>query len=186
MGTNMPTKITLQSNDGEPFKVDLAVAKKSKTISTMLQDLGVEEKETDEEEIKEILPLPNIQAYHLQKVIDWCEQFVNEPEPSDEPDPEAKDGATKVIRDLDKWETDFIKEISPIDEKGCSALFDVIIAANYLHIQGLLNLTTMEVARMMKDKTPEQIRQHFVIENDLEDDDKDKAEGGKEDTKMEE
>ena len=46
----------------------------------------------------------------------------------------------------------------------------------YLHIQGLIDITTMEVARKMENKTPEQIRDLFKLENDLEtnnDDNKD-------------
>ena len=58
--------------------------------------------------------------------------------------------------------------INYINEQGQSILFDIIIAANYLHIQGLIDITTMEVARKMVNKTPLQIRELFKLENDLE------------------
>ena len=58
--------IQLQSSDGEIFKVDVEIAKQSNTIKTMLEDLGMDE---DEEEI---VPLPNVNAAILKKVITWA------------------------------------------------------------------------------------------------------------------
>jgi len=46
-------------------------------------------------------------------------------------------------------------------------LFDLILAANYLNIQSLLDLTCQSVADMIKGKTPEQIRETFNIKNDF-------------------
>jgi S-phase kinase-associated protein 1 len=48
-----------------------------------------------------------------------------------------------------------------------ATLFDLIMAANYLNIKGLLDLTCQTVANMIKGKTPEQIRQTFNIKNDF-------------------
>lgn len=58
--------IRLQSLDGEVFEVDVEIAKQSVTIKTMLEDLGVDD---DEEEA---IPLPNVNAAILKKVIQWC------------------------------------------------------------------------------------------------------------------
>merc|ERR1712234_51881 len=67
----------------------------------MLEDLGVEDDATEEEEIKEILPLPNMEAFILDKIIDWCTDHLNEEEPDlDKPHPDAKDGATRIMRKL--------------------------------------------------------------------------------------
>ena len=54
--------ISLQSSDGETFKVDIEIAKQSVTIKTMLEDLGMDEGED------EIVPLPNVNAAILKKV----------------------------------------------------------------------------------------------------------------------
>ena len=48
-----------------------------------------------------------------------------------------------------------------------STLFDLILAANYLDIKGLLDVTCMSVANMIKGKSPEDIRKHFNIKNDF-------------------
>ena len=47
-------------------------------------------------------------------------------------------------------------------------LFDLILAANYLDIKGLLHVTCGKVADMMKNKSAEEIRRTFNIKNDLE------------------
>ena len=58
--------------------------------------------------------------------------------------------------------------INYINEQSQSILFDIIIAANDLRIQGLIDITTMEVARKMENKTTEQFRELFKLLNDLE------------------
>merc|ERR1712126_596040 len=136
-------------------------------IRTMLEDLGVEAN-NEEDEVKEELPLPNIDSEVLRKVIDWCEQHKNDPEP--EKEEESKDGERKQkqIVKLEGWDEEFMSLINYINEQGQSILYEIIIAANYLHIQGLIDITTMEVARKMENKTPEQIHELFKLENDLE------------------
>jgi S-phase kinase-associated protein 1 len=46
-------------------------------------------------------------------------------------------------------------------------LFELILAANFMDIKPLLDLTCASVASMIKGKTPEEIRQTFNIVNDF-------------------
>ena len=46
-------------------------------------------------------------------------------------------------------------------------LLQLILAANYLDIKPLLDLTCAKIASMMKDKTTEEMRQIFNIVNDF-------------------
>ena len=133
----------------------------------MLEDLGVEQN-NDEDEVKEVLPLPNIDSEVLRKVIDRCEQHKNDPEPEKEEENKGGERKQKQIVKLEGWDEEFMSTINYINEKGESILFDIIIAANYLHIQGLIDITTMEVARKMENKSPEEIWKLFNLENDIE------------------
>ncbi|XP_044489353.1 SKP1-like protein 1A [Mangifera indica] len=60
--------------------------------------------------------------------------------------------------DLKNWDAEFVK----VDQ---ATLFDLILAANYLNIKGLLDLTCQTVADMIKGKTPEEIYKTFNIKN---------------------
>ncbi|XP_020996771.1 SKP1-like protein 1B [Arachis duranensis] len=133
-------KITLKSSDGEAFEVDEAVALESQTIKHMIEDDCADSG----------IPLPNVTSKILAKVIEYCKKHVDaaasEEKPSDE--------------DLKMWDAEFVK----VDQ---ATLFDLILAANYLNIKSLLDLTCQTVADMIKGKTPEEIRKTFNIKNDF-------------------
>ncbi|KAJ9172635.1 hypothetical protein P3X46_015849 [Hevea brasiliensis] len=135
-------KITLKSSDGEPFEVDEAVALESQTIKHMIEDDCADNG----------IPLPNVTSKILAKVIEYCKKHVETPK-SDDRSSSADDG-------LKDWDAEFVK----VDQ---ATLFDLILAANYLNIKGLLDLTCQTVADIIKGKTPEEIRKTFNIKNDF-------------------
>ncbi|CAI8614153.1 unnamed protein product [Vicia faba] len=94
---------------------------------------------------KGVIPLPNLTGSILAKVIEYCKKHVNGEASSD---------------DVKKWDTEFVK----VEQ---DTLFKLILAANYLNIKSLLDLTCMEVAETIKGKTPEEIRTMFNIKNDF-------------------
>jgi len=141
--------IKLQSCDGEVFAVDVDIAKQSVTIKTMLEDLGMDEEE------EEVVPLPNVNAAILKKVIQWATYHKDDPPP-----PEEDENKEKRTDDISSWDADFLK----VDQ---GTLFELILAANYLDIKGLLDVTCKTVANMIKGKTPEEIRKTFNIKNDF-------------------
>ncbi|XP_062098954.1 SKP1-like protein 1B [Humulus lupulus] len=135
-------KITLKSSDGETFEVDEAVALESQTIKHMIEDDCADNG----------IPLPNVTSKILSKVIEYCKKHVEAPK--------AEDRASSVDDELKAWDADFVK----VDQ---ATLFDLILAANYLNIKSLLDLTCQTVADMIKGKTPEEIRKTFNIKNDF-------------------
>ncbi|KAJ6409943.1 hypothetical protein OIU84_009436 [Salix udensis] len=136
-------KITLKSSDGETFVVEEAVAVESQTIKHMIEDdcAGND------------IPLPNVTSKILAMVIEYCKKHV-EVDASKDPINTDKDGLLK------SWDAKFI-------EVGQNTLFDLMLAANYLNIKGLLDLTCQTVADMMKGKSAEEIRKTFNIKNDF-------------------
>jgi len=145
----MPGQIRLQSSDGEVFPVDIKVAQCSITIKQMLEDLGVEEND------EEVVPLPNVTAAILKKVVTWATHHQDDPVPTDD-----DDNKDKRTDDISSWDADFLK----VDQ---GTLFELILAANYLDIKGLLDVSCKTVANMIKGKTPEEIRKTFNIRNDF-------------------
>nr|GFA26093.1 SKP1-like protein 1B [Tanacetum cinerariifolium] len=132
--------IVLKSSDSETFKLDEMVALESKTIKHMIED----------ECADTIIPLPKVTSRILSKVIEYCKKHVEAPKTKD-----------KVVEeDLESFDTNFVK----VDQ---GTLFDLIMAANYINIKSLLDLTCQTVANMIKGKTPEEIRKTFNIKNDF-------------------
>jgi S-phase kinase-associated protein 1 len=139
----MSEKVKLRSSDDEMFEVDKEVADKSQMIRNMIEDTGTDNP----------IPLPNVTSKILAKVIEYCKYHVES----------AKtDGDKPVVSEEDKkqWDTEFVK----VDQ---ATLFELILAANYLNIKELLDLTCLTVANMIKGKTPEEIRKTFNIKNDF-------------------
>jgi len=139
----MSEKVKLRSSDDEMFEVEKEVADKSQMIRNMIEDTGTDNP----------IPLPNVTSKILAKVIEYCKYHVNS----------AKaEGDKPAVSDDEKktWDTEFVK----VDQ---ATLFELILAANYLNIKELLDLTCLTVANMIKGKTPEEIRKTFNIKNDF-------------------
>mmetsp|Transcript_4670 Transcript_4670/g.9408 ORF Transcript_4670/g.9408 Transcript_4670/m.9408 type:complete len:160 (-) Transcript_4670:375-854(-) len=135
----MADTVKLVSSDGEVFEVERGVAMMSVMVKNCMDDTADDENR---------IPIPNVDAVTLAKVIEFCryqhEQVVNaQPE-----------------EDIEKWHREFVK----VDK---STLFQLILASNYMDIQPLLDLTCKTVASMIKGKSPEQIRADFNIKSDF-------------------
>nr|CDP92048.1 BMA-SKR-2, isoform g [Brugia malayi] len=148
-------KISLISSDNETFEVDRNVIRLSTTINTMLQDLGMDNQDGGDIDMVEGIPLQSVNSAILKKVIHWCEYHKDDPIP-----PEDNDNKEKRTDDISSWDVEFLK----VDQ---GTLFELILAANYLDIKGLLDVTCKTVANMIKGKSPEEIRRTFNIKNDF-------------------
>jgi S-phase kinase-associated protein 1 len=152
---------TLISCDDERFEVTEAAAKMSQTIHHMIEDSCADGG----------VPLPNVDAKTLAKVLEYCNKHAAA-------NPEAtaagagagaaaaaassSSSASAGKDDVDL--ASFDKAFIDVDQ---NTLYNLILAANYLEVKGLLDLTCQKVADMIKGKTPEQIRQTFGIVNDF-------------------
>ncbi|KAI8554031.1 hypothetical protein RHMOL_Rhmol05G0065700 [Rhododendron molle] len=143
-----PKKIVLKSSDGETFEVEETVALESQTIKHMIEDDCADN----------TIPLPNVTSKILAKVIEYCRKHVEASGAGKAADDVDKDAADEEA--LKKWDAKFVE----VDQ---GVLFDLILAANYLNIKSLLDLTCQTVADMIKGKTPEEIRKTFNIKNDF-------------------
>ncbi|KAH7332156.1 hypothetical protein KP509_20G072000 [Ceratopteris richardii] len=139
MNTSEELKVKLKSADDELFEVEEIVALESRTI-------------------KDIVEIPlNVSSQILSKIIKYCRYHALEV-----PNNGEGDGKRPALseEDVTHWDGKFLE----VDQ---ATLFDLILAANYLNIQSLLDLTCQRVADMIKEKTPEEIRRAFNIENDF-------------------
>lgn len=138
-----------QSKEGETFKVHSNVAKLSKLVEATLD-------EDDDGEEEPTIPLPNVKATVLSKVIEYCTHYktVEAMQPVHTP---LK--SSKIEEVVQMWYADFVK----VDRV---LLFELVTAANFMDIKPLLDLTCFAVAVLIKGKTAEEIRKIFNISND--------------------
>lgn len=142
-------QVHLISQEGEKFIVPVDVAIMSELVKTMFDS------DQPEDEVQE-MPLPNVKSSILAKVIEFLTHYKGEPMTEIEK-PLKSSNMNEVVQE---WYADFVN----VEQE---TLFELILAANFMDISPLLELTCATVASMVKGKTPEEIRQHFDIKNDF-------------------
>ena len=151
--------IKLRSSDEEIIEVDIEVAKMSRTIRTMMENLGIDESEDVEEE----LPLLKVDSVILKKVLEWAAHHKDDPQPTPEEEEEEDflnlEQEQRITIRMTEWDRRFLQVDQP-------TLFDLVNAANYLDIKVLLDVATITLAAMIKGKTPEEIQDTFCIKKD--------------------
>jgi S-phase kinase-associated protein 1 len=147
--------IVLKSRDGKWFQLSRAAAKSCKMLAAMFDNAD------EDDEIK--LPV-DCDAKTLALVIQYCE-YHKDSKPAALPQP-----LQKHIDDyLDQWDKVFIYTHLVIkgDETNHEALLQVMAAADYFDNDDLRNLCCAQVASMIQDKNPEQIRDLFDLPDDF-------------------
>lgn len=139
-------EVVLVSSEGTELRVKRSVIAQSVLVKTMLDG------ECDADKI----PLPNVKFDMLVKVVEFLTHTATTT--LDEIEKPIKSSDMKEI--VSAWQADFI-------DLSRAEIFDVILAANYMDIQPLLDLACAKVASMLRGKTPEQIRVDFDIVNDF-------------------
>ena len=148
--------IIIESSDHERFQIRRAIAEMSMTLKHMLEDLAESGASTSTSTSTSI-PIPNIKGSVLKRVIEYCDHFYDHP---DETTSFRKGG---TVDSFSSWDTTFTNEL----KQDLWILFETILAANFLDIKSLLELTCRTVAGLIKGKTPEEICKTFNIKRDF-------------------
>ncbi|KAH0714242.1 hypothetical protein KY284_007147 [Solanum tuberosum] len=93
-----------------------------------------------------LIPLPNVNTQKLILIIEYMNKHA-----------EKTDSNEEEIKEFDK---EFLKD------KNYQNMFELVVAANYLHISDLMNLLCQTIADRIKNKSVKAIREIFGIIND--------------------
>ncbi|RKP37237.1 SCF ubiquitin ligase complex protein SKP1b [Dimargaris cristalligena] len=144
--------IRIRTSEGMELEVEREIMEQSMLIKGLLEDVG---------HSNAVLPLPNVSGPILAKVIEYCRHHQLHNRRPAGPSGSTPDGtpARQTIT-LGDWDREFCN----VDQ---GALYELILAANYLDIKPLLDLTCLTVANMIKGKMPDEIRRTFNVKNDF-------------------
>ena len=146
-------KVQLKSSDNIIFEVPVDILQKANLLSDLLYE-ACEEKET--------IFLREVDSFNLGKIIQYLEHYKDfEPKEIPKPFPERTDDA--FLRGIlnDDWTFDFLQQTSLED------LINLVNAANYLQIDGLINIIAAKLAHEMCNCEIEEARRKFGIECDM-------------------
>jgi S-phase kinase-associated protein 1 len=114
--------------------------------------------DADDSDDSKKVPLPNVKANVLAKVIDYCTHYKNVEEMTPITTPIKSPKIEEVVQ---QWYADFVKDL----EK--EFLFELVTAANYMDIKPLLDLTCLAVSVTIQGKTAPEMRAFFNINEDF-------------------
>ena len=139
-------QVKLATMDGETVTVDKEIACKSILIKGIVDDVGTEDE----------ISLHGIKKSILDKIIEYC-TYINSNQPPEIEKPLRSNNLADVVND---WYANFIS----LDQE---VLFELILAAKFMDIKSLLELSSAKVASLIKNMTIIETRQFFNIENDF-------------------
>lgn len=133
------------TSDKKVFIVETKEVRLSLVIAAMMDSLGI-----DINDNENTVPVKNVTGDVLEKVLEWCKLHQNNMKPDEK----------KAACVATPWEHEFLRE-------NDGMVIELMAAANYLEIPGLLKSTSEYMANMMKGMTTEELRERFGIPNDL-------------------
>ena len=150
----MESKIVkLKSKDNQIYEVSIDLLEKAKLISGIVEDASDEDDTIFLREIDEI---------NLIRIIDYLVHYQKEePKEIPKPFPDRTDDA--FLRSIlnDDWTFDFLQNMT-LEEA-----IHLVNAANYLEIDGLINILAAKLAHEMCNCEIEEARKKFGIECDM-------------------
>ncbi|KAK2974719.1 hypothetical protein RJ640_007146 [Escallonia rubra] len=132
--------LTLKSSDGQEFEVEESVMLQALTIKHMVEDGCA----------MVAIPLPNVDSKILATVLEYCKKHAA-----------VAGSSEKEEEELKAFDQGFLQGMKK------DTLFELLLAANYLNIKGLMEVACQKVADNIKDMMPEEVREYFCIENDF-------------------
>ncbi|CAN0901917.1 SKP1-like protein 16 [Linum grandiflorum] len=153
-GENLATgieKITLKTADDILFEVDKPVAMELDTVKNFFCE--DESNIASSSEAGVVVPLLNVSAQALEKIIIYCTKQV-------EFDKRPADIDNEEKNKMKKFRDEFVNEL------GNEELKELIVAANYLNIPSLMDTLCDNAADRIKNRSVKYVRKFFGIEND--------------------
>ena len=139
--------------NGKIFEVPIDILQKS----TLFKDMN----QSDEDEENEI-ELKEVDGKNLERIIEYLKHYKDiEPKEIPKPFPERTDDA--FLRSIlnDDWTFDYIQSMT-LEEA-----INLVNVANYLQIDGLINILTAKLSHEMCNCDVEEQRRKFGIECDM-------------------
>ena len=144
--------ISLISADNHKIELDSKSAQKSKVLKKIL----MEPKSLKNKSIPE-LQLKDTKYDILKKIVEYLNYYKNKT-PKEIPKPVPSENLSAF---LDDWDFEFITKID------LDSTFDLMNAASDLEIPGLLDLASIKIASILKNRGIEDIRNMFDGQCDL-------------------
>ena len=144
----------LKSSNGVVKEVKSELLNKSKLLKGLVEDY-----QGDDDEI----PLNEVDSKNLDLIIKYLEHYKGDLEPKEipKPFPERTDDAFLKGILNDDWTFDYLQSLS-IEEA-----INLVNAANYLQIDGLISILAAKLAHEMCNCEVEEARKKFGIECDM-------------------
>ena len=147
-----PKKVKLKTSDNVIKEVDSDILMKSKLLDNLLKDSNEEE----------LFSLPDVDSKYLELVIKYLEHYKDfEPKEVPKPFPERTDEEFMKGILNDQWTYDYLTN------QTLEELINLVNAAYYLQIEGLLNIIAAKLAHEMCNCEVEEARKKFGIECDM-------------------
>ncbi|MED6212496.1 hypothetical protein PIB30_083884 [Stylosanthes scabra] len=136
--------ITLKTAEGTLFQVKPSIAKKLKTIQSFIDDSNVDS-------ANKPIPLPNVFSRELSRILDYLNNHHRfRGSAIGQPNEEAT-----------RYDEEFVKSMTHEELKA------LVLAANYLNVNDLLEFLNITVANLIQNKSVEFVRKFFGIESDF-------------------
>lgn len=152
----MQKTLTLISSDNHKVQIDSKSAEKSVLLRGLIIDYS---EDTD-------IPINEITGKILNKIVEWLIHWRDaEPKIIPKPLPSAD-----FKEATEEWNVEWISQFSLEDN------YEIIVAANYMDIKPLLDLSCARIAIEFKGKSIEEIREKFEIPIDMTDEEQQQIE----------